>query len=279
MIAVLGSSGQLGSVFSRLLDGEAQCLTRRDLDICDEESVYSWFGATRPETVINCAAYNAVDQAETDEERARSVNAIAVGRLAALCAGIGSRFVTFSTDYVFDGTKGAGYVESDPPSPLSAYGRSKLEGEDLALSNHGGSLVIRTSGLLSATHQNFVTKILDALGGGGVRVVHDQTGCPTNVEDLAPATLAALEAGATGLLHLAGSQAVSWFDLARSIAAAAGIPTDLVEPVASADFPRPAPRPRFSVLQSVRLEALGIIPLPPIGHTLDRLVADIGSSR
>jgi dTDP-4-dehydrorhamnose reductase len=223
--------------------------------------------------VINCAAYNAVDGAESNEEGARRINAVAVGLLAGLCAGIDGRFVTFSTDYVFDGTKTAGYVESDPPSPLSVYGRSKLEGENLALSNNPRSLVIRTSWLLSATHPNFVSQILTGLDQGSVRVVDDQIGCPTNVDDLALGTMRAPQLNATGLLHLAGGEAMTRFDLARASAVLAGRSVANIEATISAELPGVAAGPSNSILLSKRLIELGLEPLPPVTKSLPLVVS------
>jgi dTDP-4-dehydrorhamnose reductase len=234
-----------------------------------------WFSDTTPRVVVNCAAFNAVDDAESNEDRARQVNAIAVGRLAALCAGVGARFITFSTNYVFDGEKTTGYVESDVPSPLSAYGRSKLEGESLALDNDPGAVVIRTSALLSSTHRSFARVVLEAVANGPMRVVDDEVTCPTNVDDLARATVGALDTDATGILHLVGGEAMSWFELATRVVVAVGLSRDLVIPVAGADYPRPALRPKNSVLSSERCPALGLSPLAPISATLADLVTNI----
>jgi dTDP-4-dehydrorhamnose reductase len=156
VIAVLEAGGQLGTAFTTMLGDRAAPVTRQDLDLEDLDSIRPWVRTSRPELVVTCSAYTAVDAAESDEATSRAVNALAVGELAAACAEAGSRLVTFSTDYVFDGTKPTGYVESDTPNPLNAYGRTKPEGERLALARHPQVLVVRTSWLLSATHPTSV---------------------------------------------------------------------------------------------------------------------------
>ena len=230
-----------------------------------------------PALVINCAAYTAVDDAEEDEATARVVNATAVGELADVTKDIGVRLVTFSTDYVFDGSKEGPYVETDEPKPLSAYGRTKLEGERLALGANPETLVIRTSWLLSGTHPNFAATMLRLIAAGPVTVVDDQHGRPTFVDDLAAGTLEALEAGATGILHLANAGTTTWYDLAREIADLSGLDADRVQPATTDDFPRPARRPANSVLESVRLVELGLDPLPDYHESLDQTVAQLSS--
>ena len=262
MIAVLGASGQLGSAFVRALGDSCHPVTREELDLADPEAIRPWVESEKPELVINCAAYTAVDAAETDAASARIVNAVAVGALAEATAHHGAGLVTFSTDYVFDGEKKTGYVESDPPGPLNVYGRTKLEGERLALAAHRDVLVVRTSWLLSSTHRNFLTTMLGLLAEGEVSVVTDQRGRPTLVDDLVQATLNAVEVGVSGILHLTNQGETTWFQLAREIAKLAGFDPDLVKPTTSAGLDRPALRPKNSVLDSERLEHVGIDPLP-----------------
>jgi dTDP-4-dehydrorhamnose reductase len=268
VIAVLGANGQLGSAFVRALGGDCLPITRAELDISDVTSIGLWLGAARPDVVVNCAAYTDVDGAETDAETARVVNALAVGVLAEATARHGIGLVTFSTDYVFDGEKETGYVESDQPNPLNVYGRTKLEGEGLALERNPSVLVVRTSWLLSTTHRSFLNIMLDKLSHGRVDVVDDQRGRPTFVDDLARATLDAVAADASGILHLANEGEITWYGLAREIASAAGLDTDLVNPITSAGLDRPARRPRNSVLDSERSTSLGIPPLPAHKDTL-----------
>jgi dTDP-4-dehydrorhamnose reductase len=268
VIAVLGSRGQLGSAFARLLGDEAVLLTRSDLDLRNHDGIRAWVQSARPEVILNCAAYTAVDAAESDQHTARAVNALAVGALAQACSVTGTRLVTFSTDYVFDGRKQTPYVESDPPDPLNVYGATKAEGERLALDTNPETLVIRTSWLLSTTHRNFLTVMLDRLAEGEVAVVDDQRGRPTFADDLAAATLHAVDIGASGILHLTNQGVATWYGLARAIADQAGIDPGRVLPTTAAVSERPALRPSNSVLDSERLGPLGIRPLPDWRITL-----------
>jgi dTDP-4-dehydrorhamnose reductase len=275
VIAVLGSGGQLGSAFARLLGDEATLLTRSDLDLRNHDGIRAWVQSARPEVILNCAAYTAVDQAESDEETARAVNALAVGTLANACAETGTRLVTFSTDYVFNGRKQTPYLESDLPNPLNVYGASKREGENLALASGAEVLIVRTSWVMSGTHRSFLSKILDLTAAGPVQVVDDQRGRPTFVDDLAPATMAALDAGATGLLHLTNEGETTWFGLARQIADLAGLDPDRVQPCSSEDSSRPARRPLNSLLDSERRDLFGLSPLPHFRVSLEPTIDQV----
>lgn len=269
MIVVTGPTGQLGTAFGRLLEGqEVRNLSETELDFQHLEEIPRALAAIGPSMVINCAAYTAVDAAEEDEDTARIVNATAVGALAAACADLGARFVTFSTDYVFDGTSADGYVETDQPNPMSAYGRTKLEGERLALVRNPDALVIRTSWLLSGTHANFASTMIELISRGPVKVVDDQRGRPTLADDLARATVDSVGRGATGILHLANEGITTWYGLAREIASIAGLDFERVTPCSTDEFPRPAPRPADSVLNSERVAGLGINPMPPYQPSL-----------
>ncbi len=273
MIVITGPTGQLGTAFGRLLgDREVRILSEDELDFQNLDAIPPALAAIGPSIVINCAAYTAVDAAEEDEETARIVNATAVGVLAKASADLGARFVTFSTDYVFDGTKAGGYVESDATHPMSAYGRTKLEGEQLAVANHPEALIVRTSWLLSGTHPNFASTMIKLIGKGPVKVVDDQRGRPTLADDLARVTLDAIDRKASGVVHLANEGVTTWFGLAREIAAIAGLDPERVTPCTTAEFPRPAPRPADSVLDSERIEALGIGPMPPYQPGLESAV-------
>jgi dTDP-4-dehydrorhamnose reductase len=189
-----------------------------------------------------------------------------------VCRELGAQFVTFSTDYVFDGTKDGGYVESDRPRPINAYGRSKLLGERLAVEANPDALIVRTSWLLSGTHPNFAQSMLSHLPEGTVSVVNDQFGHPTLVDDLVPTVLEALTSGVVGTLHLANSGTASWYELACEIAAIADIDPERVKPCATEDYPSPASRPRISILDSERLDILGLKPMPSYRGSLVRAV-------
>jgi dTDP-4-dehydrorhamnose reductase len=278
VIVVTGALGQLGTAFGRILGDEARYIDIEEVDLTDAEATRSVIAGFDPSLIINCAAYTAVDAAEEDEATARAVNAVAVSNLATVAGDLGARLATFSTDYVFDGTKQGPYLEDDEPNPINAYGRTKLEGERLALAANPDTLVIRTSWLLSGTHPNFAATMLRLMAEGPVRVVDDQFGHPTFVDDLAAGTLRALDAQATGLLHLANQGTTTWFGLAREIAEAAGLDPDRVQPVGTETFPRPAARPANSVLESGRLADLGIDPLPDYHPSLAEAVVQLAGS-
>ena len=272
MISVLGSTGQVGTAFASLLP-DARFLTRADLDLAtaDVETIEESLGGS--EIVINCAAYTGVDAAETDLASAMAINGAAVGNLAEATARMEVPFVTYSTDYVFDGEASSPYLENHPPDPVNAYGRTKLAGEVLALAANPKSLVIRTSWVLSATHPNFVTAILKRVAQGTpARVVNDQTGCPTVAVDLAAGTLRAIDAGLRGVLHLTNQGPTTWFELAKRSVAVAGLDESLVSPCSTPEYPTPARRPSYSVLGSTALAAGGLNPLPSWEASLEPVV-------
>ncbi len=276
MIVVTGASGQLGTAFRQLLNGQdVRYLDEDELDFENLEEIPQVLAAINPSLVINCAAYTAVDAAEENERLARIVNATAVGELARASADIGAQFVTFSTDYVFDGTKVGGYLESDPTNPVSVYGRTKAEGERLAQAAHPGSLIVRTSWLLSGTHANFASTMIKLINRGPVKVVDDQRGRPTLANDLARVTLDAVDHGATGVVHLANEGPTTWYGLARDIATIASLDVERVTPCSTDEFPRPAPRPANSVLDSERVPGLGIEPMPHYRHGLEAAVESL----
>lgn len=277
MIAIVGASGQLGSAFVRNLGSSAVALTRRDFDVTDGDAMRKVLAALAPGILINCSAYTAVDSAEAEPDEAFAVNALAVGGMAEVAGEIGAAFVTFSTDYVFDGAKATPYVESDEPNPLNVYGASKLEGERVAFEAHPGALVIRTSWLLSATHPNFVASILARARRGPVQVVDDQFGRPTIADDLAAGSMAAVTAGATGVLHLTNTPTVSWFDLAREVVRLAGLDPGLVESRSTEAGEGRASRPMNSTLGSERCDRIGIDPLPPFAASLPAIVGAVSA--
>jgi len=276
LIIVTGADGQLGTVLRSELGGRATYLTREDLDLTDLPAIAPTIRSLSPDVLINCAAFTNVDGAESDEETANTVNGYAVGEMAAVCRAIGGRFVTFSTDYVFDGEKGSPYVESDEPNPINAYGRSKLLGEQLGVEAHPETLLVRTSWLFSGTHPSFVRTMLSLLSKGDVSVVDDQLGRPTSVDDLALAVVEALDLGVTGLLHLTNDGIATWYELAREMATIAGLDTERVQPCATQDYPTPAARPKNSVLESERVISLGLTPMPSYRRSLVRSVRSVG---
>jgi dTDP-4-dehydrorhamnose reductase len=268
---VTGAGGMLGRdvVAAAARAGhEVVAVGREGLDVRAADAAARRLADERPDAVVNCAAYTDVDGAEADEAAALAVNAPA-GFFAAV-ARAGAVLVHVSTDYVFDGRKRAPYVESDPPGPESAYGRTKLAGERAAAAAGGPHLVVRSSWLYGAGGRNFVETMLRLAGErDSVRVVDDQVGCPTSTADLATGLIGLLEAGARGTWHLAADGQCSWFAFAREIFAAAAVACT-VEPTSSEALGRPAPRPAYSVLRSER----GAAPLPHWRAGLRRYLAE-----
>lgn len=271
MILVTGAGGQLGTAFRRVLP-EARFADLPDFDLARPAAVAAALADVQPSAIVNCAAYTAVDRAESEEALATVVNGTAVAVMAAHAARRGIPLLHFSTDYVFAGDAREPYIESSPTGPVNAYGRSKLAGEQAALEMCPAALVVRTSWLLSPTHPNFVATILGRAAAGPVRVVDDQRGCPTMADDLAPAAWAALQAGVTGLLHLVNLGDTTWFELAREAVALAGLDPGQVIPCATAEFPTPARRPAYSVLGSERRGPLGLSGLPSWRDSLPGVV-------
>jgi dTDP-4-dehydrorhamnose reductase len=242
-IHVVGAGGMLGQDIVRAGGGATVPLTHADLDVTDAAAVRE---ALAGATVINCAAYTDVDGAESDSVSAHAVNAEGA-RNVAEAAG---RVLYISTDYVFDGAKRQPYVESDVPGPLQEYGRSKLAGERATADANPNHLIVRSSWLFGAGGRNFVETILTLAGERDeLRVVDDQVGCPTFTGHLAEALVTLAGGDARGLLHVAGAGSCSWFDFARAILSRAGSDC-AVQPCATAEFPRPARRPPYSVLAS-----------------------------
>jgi dTDP-4-dehydrorhamnose reductase len=223
--------------------------------------------------VVNCAAYTAVDRAEEEEDLATVINSVAVGVLAEWAAQRSRPLLTFSTDYVFDGFSDQPYLESSPTSPINAYGRSKLLGESLAVSQ--GALAVRTSWVISGSHTNFVATILRKAREQKLRVVDDQRGCPTVAADLARAGYDALRSGATGLLHLTNQGETTWYELARTSVGLAELDPSMISPCLTEDYPTPARRPAYSVLASERREDLGLDPMPHWRESIGDLVTEL----
>ncbi len=255
---VTGAGGMLGRdavAAARAAGHEVTPLTRAELDVADAAAVRSAFEGSRPEVVLNCAAYTNVDGAEDDEPDAMRVNGEGAGNVASAAAAIDAEVVYPSTDYVFDGDKREPYLESDPVAPRSAYGRSKLAGERATVAANPHHHVVRTSWLFGLAGKNFVETMLRVgRERADVSVVSDQVGCPTYTAHLAPALVALAGSDRFGVRHIAARGECSWFDFAEAIFGRAGIAC-AVNPTTTAEFARAAPRPAYSVLRSERLEA------------------------
>lgn len=258
-ILVTGARGMLGQAVVRCTrerGHEVVALGRYGLDVRDAAAVRARLATEAPDAVVYCAGYTAVDDAERNEAAAHAVNARAAGGVGAACRSIGARLVYPSSDYVFDGVASKPYTPDETPRPINAYGRSKLAGEE-AVRSAGDHLVVRTSWLYAADGRNFVRKILVKAGAGDVlRVVHDQRGSPSWCGDVATAMIRLLEVSApAGVYHAANGGAATWYELAVAACEVAGIPAR-VEPCTTSEFPRPAPRPAYSVLDCTATEAL-----------------------
>ena len=255
-LLVTGSAGMLGTDVVAAADAaghDVVALPRAELDLIDATAVRAALAGARPDAVVNCAAWTAVDAAETAEAQATAINGDAVGHLAVAARDVGAHLVHVSTDYVFDGSAREPYVESDSTNPQSAYGRSKLAGErkmDLAR-----GAVVRASWLFGPHGRNFVRTMLRLAGERGeVTVVDDQVGFPTYTGHLAPALVRVAEERTAGILHAAGAEPCSWWEFARAIFARAGIAC-AVRRGSSADLGLAAPRPAYSVLGTERDDA------------------------
>ncbi|MEA2466470.1 MAG: dTDP-4-dehydrorhamnose reductase [Thermoleophilaceae bacterium] len=236
---------------------DAVGLARADLDVTDGAAVERAVATERPDVVVNCAAYTNVDGAESDEAAATRLNGHAAGLVAHAAASAGAAVVQPSTDYVFDGSKRTPYVESDPTGPEGAYGRSKLAGEHAVASAAERHFIVRTSWLFGVAGKNFADTML-ALGRDRdeLKVVHDQVGCPTYTGHLAEAIVRLAGTGAYGMHHVAGGgKECSWFEFATEIFRQAEVDVRVV-PCTTEEFPRPAPRPAYSVLGSERADAV-----------------------
>ena len=256
MILVFGKTGQLATALSK--DPDVQCLGRDRADLRDPAACARLIETTEARAILNAAAYTDVDGAETETDLAYAINAEAPGAMARAAAARGLPFVHVSTDYVFDGTGTRPWREEDPPAPATAYGRSKLAGEEAVRAAGGPHAILRTAWVVSATGKNFLRTMLHLSDShDSLRVVDDQHGGPTPADDLARACLHVarhLTPETCGLYHYAGAPATSWAGFATEIFARAGKATR-VTGIPSSDYPTPAPRPLNSVLDCSAIHA------------------------
>jgi dTDP-4-dehydrorhamnose reductase len=262
---VVGAGGQLGTDLMRVLDGQYVIgLTRHDLDITDVDAVARAVAAVVPSVIVNAAAYTAVDAAETDEATAFTANVTAPAALASAAASAGARFVQVSTDYVFAGDATTPYDEAAATGPKSAYGRTKLAGEQAVFAQFPDAYVVRTAWVYGASGANFV-KTMARLERERetVSVVDDQRGSPTWTRDLARGLVELGSSGAAGgIYHCTNTGETTWFGFTRAIFEELGADPERVLPTTTAAFPRPAPRPAYSVLGNRRWIEAGLDPLP-----------------
>ena len=268
-ILVTGSNGQVGSELQALAGAYPQFsfifVDKKDLDIGHEEAVHAFFDTHNFDYCINCAAYTAVDQAESDTETAYLVNAMGAKNLATACKKHATRLFQISTDYVYHNHQNTPFKEQDATSPKSVYGRTKLEGEKLALGNHTETLILRTSWVYSSFGNNFVKTMIrlgndrDQLG-----IIFDQIGSPTYARDLAKAMLDIINQNPkefTGIYHYSNEGVCSWFDFATAIFELEKIDCQ-VNPIETKDYPTPAQRPHFSLLNKGKIKATFGLEIP-----------------
>lgn len=264
-VLLFGGYGQLGSEIRRLWAGrEIESPLHADADITDPEAVARAFEASRPALVVNCAAFHNVERCEVEPAQAFAANAVAVNALAERCMQAGIPFVTFSTDYVFDGELGRAYTERDAPHPISVYAASKYAGELLVARLRSHAYVIRTCGVYgtrvsSTKGYTFIDRIVSqAKEGRELRIVRDQTVSPTYAADLARAVEQLIASGAPpGVYHAVNEGAVTWYEYAAETLRQAGIAA-AIEPVSSSEWNSRVRRPAFSALENANLHGLGI---------------------
>lgn len=279
---ILGGGGQLGVELCREFERRnwtVQKFDRQSLDVTDANRVEDAVAQANPEVVLNAAAYNQVDIAEKEPMAAYEANALAVRNLAMACRQNDSRLVHYSTDYVFDGTKGSPYFESDAPRPLGAYAVSKLAGELYAQAYLDSPTIIRTSGVFGpggmfTPRGNFVELMLRlANGTAPIRVVEDHVASPAYAPAIAVRTAEMVERNINGLFHLGGGEAISWYEYAKLIFELAGVKPSL-HPTDEREYRTAARRPRFSALSNQKLEAAGIAPMPPLREAVARYLEE-----
>ena len=288
-ILITGRNGQVGWELQRALAplGETVAVDRAQLNLADVDSIRQAVRHIGPDLIVNAGAYTAVDKAEEDRDLAMAVNGVAPGVLAEEAKRIGAALIHYSTDYVFDGSKGSPYEEIDGTNPESAYGASKLAGEKAVAAVGAPHLTLRTSWVYGARGKNFLLTMLRLAGEREeLRVVDDQTGAPTWSRMIAAATaaivaqgrahggVAAMLAERGGLYHLTAAGQTTWFGFASAIVAHA-LKQPRMTPIATAEYPLPAKRPAYSVMSSARLERTFGIALPDWRASLDLCLGEM----
>ena len=260
-ISVTGANGQRANCILKISeqyehDYQFEFLSVDDLDITDESAVEEYFDTTKPHFCINASAYTAVDLAEKEEDKAYNVNALGVEYLAKACNKVGTTFIHISTDYVFDGDTQIPYDEDNFTAPINAYGRTKLDGENLALENNPKTIVIRTSWLYSEFNKNFVKTMLNLFQTKDkLSIVADQFGQPTNANDLAETIMKIIESPKKiyGVFHFSNYPETSWYLFAKKIAELSK--SDIsINPISTEEYPTPAKRPQRSTLSLDKIE-------------------------
>lgn len=273
MILITGANGQLGQTFRSLLSTKQAIFKGRELDITNFELLENFIAQNSITSIINAAAYTAVDLAETESALAFHINSFGARNLALISQKFEIPLIHISTDYVFDGTNYRPYVETDTPNPISTYGKSKLEGEEAILELAHSAYIIRTSWVYSGYAKNFLTNITKlALERESLSIVADQIGTPTYAQDLAEVILELLpnlEAGTRQILHYSNQGVASWYDFAYEIINLKNINCKLI-PIPTTSYPTPAARPYYSILDKTLISSLLQSPIPHWKDSLKR---------
>jgi dTDP-4-dehydrorhamnose reductase len=278
VILVTGSNGQLGKELKQIADNYSQFTfvfaSREDLKLHHFGLVENFFIATKPQYCINCAAYTAVDKAENEQDMAMLVNGEAVGHLAAICKKYQTKFIHISTDYVFDGESETPYKEDDATGPINTYGESKLLGEQLCMKEDADAIIIRTSWVYSSFGHNFVKTMMRLMNERNeLNVVSDQIGSPTYAADLAKAIMDIISSGKweSGIYHYSNEGKISWFEFAQAIKEITGSKA-VVHPILTAEYPTPAKRPKFSLLNKDKIKTVYQLEIPAWKDSLAKCV-------
>lgn len=283
-ILVTGANGQLGSEFKSLAKSFPQyefLFTDKDELLIDSEiAVQQFFEAYKPSYCINCAAYTAVDRAESDKEIALKINGIAPGLLAAACSKYGAKFIHVSTDYVFDGKSSVPYTEDKETGPINFYGISKLEGEHSCLKEDPAAIIIRTAWVYSEYGNNFVKTMIRLMGErDSISVVNDQVGAPTYAKDLAEVIMQVITSGkwVSGIYHYSNEGRISWFDFAVAIKEMINSECEVFG-IAGSQYPTPAARPSFSLLDTKKIRETFSVAIPFWKHSLEKCISHLGET-
>jgi len=258
-VLVTGGHGLLGREIAEVFRGrfEVRVTDREECDVTRLSECRREIAEFRPESVIHCAAYTAVDRAETEPAEAYAINVEGTRNVARACRERGALVVTFGTDYVFDGFLTRPYMEEDTARPLSVYGKSKLAAEETLREEGSDHLLVRSQWLYGLGGRNFILTILEKTRRGEtLRVASDQTGCPTFGKDLAQGVLKLMDAGARGTVHFSNEGETTWFGLARFVVERAAPGGGMLLPAATRDLPYPAPRPAYSVLSKEKYRGI-----------------------
>ena len=286
-LLIIGSNGQLGGDFVKTAERQGHSVIAIDypqIDIRNKQSVESVINNSAADAVINCAAFTAVDDCETDGAAAFALNADACENLALAAKSAASLLVHIGTDYVFDGAASFPYTEDRKTNPQTVYGKSKLRGEEIIADLYGGGgMIFRIAWLYGAGGNNFVKTIRRAALSNSqankpLKVVNDQFGTPTWTVSVCRQILAVIDRGERGVFHATCEGACTWFDFAKEIVAAYGIDAEVL-PCTTEEFPRKAPRPRYSVLENARLKAMGAHIMPDWREAFREFLSTEGGAR